>query len=528
MTRSVRASSLEVQRVRGTNDFVPPDEARLRRLADSLRGVFELYGYRGIATPVLENLDLFLRKSGEEVAARMYAFTHWNRELCLRPEHTASVMRAYVNHLQDRPLPVRLTYTGPAFRYEKPQRGRYRQYTEVGVECIGGAGPAADAEILRLATRGLEAAGLRQYRLIVGHLGVVLQLLRQLGIDEHAQALILGSMEPLARRRTDREAIVGRIMSLVGVGTVASDNGQLADEDEESLSLPSLLREFGTEGAARVTADLLERANLSLEAGTRTPEEIVERLLAKASRSDRTGQVEAAVAFILRLNELVGSPDSALPALAELLREHDLDTAPLREIEAALELYAAHGGRTSDVTVDLSLGRGLRYYTGLVFEIYHDGASGSLQVCGGGRYDELVRLLGGRDATPACGFSIGLERLDLALGQAGRPADAAAVDLLVGPLEAGDLPSAAELAERLRDAGLSVELDVRLRGAKGNLRHADRVGIPLVVLVGERERTRGEVVLRRMAERREEVVPLAELVGVAHRACTEVGRRGTA
>src|SRR6266487_4115177 len=182
--------SLEIRPVRGTNDFVPPDEARLRRLADTLRGGFELYGYRGIETPVIENLDLFLRKSGEEIAARMYTFTHWNRQLCLRPEHTASVMRAYVNHLQDRPLPLRVHYAGPTFRYEKPQRGRYRQFTQVGVECIGGAGPAADAEILQLACGSLSALGLTGHRLVVGHLGAVLQLLSQLGLTAHAQSLI--------------------------------------------------------------------------------------------------------------------------------------------------------------------------------------------------------------------------------------------------------------------------------------------------------------------------------------------------
>src|SRR5919201_2920699 len=169
--------SLEIQRVRGTNDFVPPDEARLRRLAETLRDVFELYGYQGIETPIIENLDLFLRKSGEEIVARMYAFTHWNRQLCLRPEYTASVMRAYVNHLQDRPLPLRLSYAGPTFRYEKPQRGRYRQFTEVGGELLGAAGPAADAEVLQVACGALESVGVRGYRLTVGHLGVALQML---------------------------------------------------------------------------------------------------------------------------------------------------------------------------------------------------------------------------------------------------------------------------------------------------------------------------------------------------------------
>lgn len=528
---------LEIQRVRGTNDFVPPDEARLRRLADMLRGVFELYGYQGIETPIIENLDLFLRKSGEEIAARMYAFTHWNRQLCLRPEYTASVMRAYVNHLQDRPLPLRLSYAGPTFRYEKPQRGRYRQFTEVGVECIGGAGPAADAEVLQLAARALERVGVQRYRLVVGHLGIVLQLLRQLGIDEHGQALILANMEPLARQRVDREAIVARILSLVARAPAEEEAEQLS-ADEDGRSLPGLLREFGPEGAARVTADLLRRASLSLEAGTRTPEEIVERLLAKASRTDPTAQVRAAADFIVRLNELAGPPESALPALAELLSEYKLDPAPLQEVAQALELFvgarpgskvqqpalSSPKGQAADVQIDLSLGRGLRYYTGLVFEVYQDGPDGPLQLCGGGRYDDLVRALGGRESVPACGFSFGLERLDLALGSPSDDGCVGGAELLMAPLEQADLPSAAQLSEMLRDAGLRVELDVKLRGAKASLRHADRVGIPLVAILGQRERESGQVVLRRMASRQESAVSVDELASAVREALAASGR----
>jgi histidyl-tRNA synthetase len=521
---------LEIQRVRGTNDFVPPDEARLRATAHRLRAVFALYGYQGIETPVIENLDLFLRKSGEEIAARMYTFTHWNRELCLRPEYTASVMRAYVNHLQDRPLPLRLSYDGPTFRYEKPQRGRYRQFTEIGIECIGGPGAAADAEVLRIALRGLEEVRLTSFRLVVGHLGVVLQLLRQLGVDEHAQSLILGSMEPLARRGADRESVVGRILSLIGSaptteGELAEDAPAHSTEDEDD-SLPGLLREFGPTGAAQITADLLQRANLSLEAGTRTPAEIVERLLAKASRADPSEQVRVAAAFLSRLSELAGPPSVALPAVGELLREHGLDPAPLQEVEEALALLEAHGGSIDTVSVDLSLGRGLRYYTGLVFEIYADTPGGPLQVCGGGRYDELIRALGGREQVPAVGFSYGLERIDLALGQEPvAPAEAGA-DVLVAPLGGEDLPAAAALAESLRDRGLRAELGLRPRGPKSALRHADRAGIPVVVMLGAREREQGVALLRQMAERAERAVALEavpEAVEEALRAGAGVG-----
>src|SRR6185295_12711366 len=136
--------SFEIRSVRGMNDVIPPVRALQQAVQDRFEAIFARYGYEVIDTPVLESTDLFLRKSGEEIAARMYSFTHWNRNLCLRPEFTASVIRAYVSQLQDRPLPVRLQYAGATFRYEKPQRGRNRQFTEVGVECIGAGGPAAD------------------------------------------------------------------------------------------------------------------------------------------------------------------------------------------------------------------------------------------------------------------------------------------------------------------------------------------------------------------------------------------------
>src|SRR5437016_14575491 len=100
--------AVPIQRVRGTTDVLPPDEARLRRLEARLRDGFERFGYQGIQTPILESLELFLRKSGDEIVARMYSFSHWNRRLCRRPELTASVMRAFVDDLQSHSLPRRL------------------------------------------------------------------------------------------------------------------------------------------------------------------------------------------------------------------------------------------------------------------------------------------------------------------------------------------------------------------------------------------------------------------------------------
>jgi len=506
----------ELSRVRGTVDFLPPDAALLRSLEQAMHAVLALYAYAPIATPVLETTDLFLRKSGEEIATRMYSFMHWNRRLCLRPEFTASVIRAYLQHLQDRPLPLRLAYSGPTFRYEKPQRGRYRQFTEVGGELIGAAGPAADAEVLAVACGALESVGVRDYRLTVGHLGVALELLGQLGIDERGQALIVGQLEPLARKQADPDAVVERIALLLGAAAAEGD-----DEAPDG-ALGELLARVGPETAERLATELLAHASLPLEGSVRSPAEIVQRLLAKAARPDPTPQVRTAIEFLQQLHGLAGPPAAALARLDALLRAYRLDPAPLEEIEAALSLFAAYGARPGEVVVDLSLARGLRYYTGLVFEIYDDGPDGRLQLCGGGRYDDLVRALGGRDAVPACGFSIGLERAKLALDRHGAvPPPARPVQVLVVPVEAADRAAAVAAAQALRAHGLRVELDLRGRGPRVALRHAAREDVPLAVLVGEQERAAGSAVLRRLEAGEQATVSLDELPAAALRALAD-------
>jgi histidyl-tRNA synthetase len=167
-------------------------------------------------------------------------------------------------------------------------------------------------------------------------------------------------------------------------------------------------------------------------------------------------------------------------------------------------LLQAYGPLSADaeIEVDLSLARGLRYYTGLVFEIYVDSDEGPLQLCGGGRYDDLARALGAREAVAACGFMYGLERVDLALGAADvrRPPS-----ILVVAVEATDHPQALAIATDLRSSipRVVVEQDLRLRGVKSALRYADRSGVDLVVIVGERERADNSAVLRNMRTREE-------------------------
>jgi len=503
-----------IQRVRGTNDVLPPADARYRQLEAGLRRTFEQFGYQGIQTPILEPLELFLRKSGDEIVARMYSFSHWNRRLCLRPELTASIMRAFVDDLQGHGLPLRLHYAGPSFRYERPSRGRSRQFTQVGIELIGGSGPAADAEVLHLACAGLESVGVKHYRLVIGHLGAALQLLAQLGMSDHAQGLVLDQMEPIARGRVEPEAAVARVVDLLG-GHTGSANGLAS---ERTPDLPSALASLPPEQATAIAADILGRASLPIEGGARQPGQIIQRLLSKAQRPDPTDQVRAAFAFVAELHAAAGAPDRLEHVVRPLLEARGLRTDPIDEVSAALDLLQAYGRLSADaeIEVDLSLARGLRYYTGLVFEIYVDADDGPLQLCGGGRYDDLARGFGARETVPACGFSYGLERVDLALGPAEvtRPPR-----VLVVGVTGADHPTALSVARELRSLGqLAVEQDLRLRGVKAALRYADRARIDLVVIVGERERAEDGVILRNMHTRDESRLARAELLSAVESA----------
>jgi histidyl-tRNA synthetase len=218
-----------------------------------------------------------------------------------------------------------------------------------------------------------------------------------------------------------------------------------------------------------------------------------------------------------RIRTRRGPPDRLESQLRPVLEKRGLSTGPVDEVSAALDLLQAYGPLSSEaeIEVDLSLARGLRYYTGLVFEIYVDADDGPLQVCGGGRYDDLVRALGGREAVPACGFSYGLERVDLALGPTSptRPPR-----ILVVGVDSSDHREALIVARELRGIQPIVEQDVRLRGVKSALRYADRAGFDLVVIIGQRERDQANVVLRDMRSRNETTVRRVDLLDVVREA----------
>ena len=182
---------MKISRPRGTRDFLP-ENTRLRRFVENrMRDVVSRWGYHEVITPTFENLELFTLKSGEGVTGEIYNFSDkGDRELALRPELTAPVMRMYVNEMQATPRPLKLFYFENCFRYERPQKGRFREFWQFGVETIGSSRPEADAEVIALAEEIIESVGIKG-DLRVGHLGIIRHILKELEAEQQTKIMRL-------------------------------------------------------------------------------------------------------------------------------------------------------------------------------------------------------------------------------------------------------------------------------------------------------------------------------------------------
>jgi len=182
--------------VRGMRDFLPEEAKIMRFIEEKARETAKLYGYREIITPVVESYELVAAKAGEEVRARMYAFEDLGgRKVALRPEFTASVARLVATTMRNEPKPLRLFCIGSLYRYDEPQKGRFREFWQSNFELMGSEKPEADAEVLLLTNTLMKAVGLRNYAFKVGHVGVLRGILSQEGIEEDTQNRIMQLMD---------------------------------------------------------------------------------------------------------------------------------------------------------------------------------------------------------------------------------------------------------------------------------------------------------------------------------------------
>ena len=185
-----------IQRPRGTRDFLPDDMEKRRYYEGKLRDVAKTFGFREVATPMFEESELFILRSGPNVLGELYAFKDkGDREIALRPEMTAPVVRMFVNEMSNDPKPIKVFYFGQCFRYERPQSGRYREFFQFGAELIGNANPESDAEVIGMASAMIKALGLKDYKLRIGHIGVLRQRITDIGVPKERMAEVLQKLD---------------------------------------------------------------------------------------------------------------------------------------------------------------------------------------------------------------------------------------------------------------------------------------------------------------------------------------------
>lgn len=185
-----------IQCPRGTRDFLPDEMERRRFFENRLRNTARMHGFRETETPIFEDAELFILRSGPNVLKELYAFEDkGGRQIALRPEMTAPAVRMFVNGMSNDPKPIKIFYFGQCFRYERPQSGRYREFFQFGAEIIGGATPETDAEAIAAASDMIKAIGVKDYRLRIGHIGVLRQRIADAGVPKERTAEVLQKLD---------------------------------------------------------------------------------------------------------------------------------------------------------------------------------------------------------------------------------------------------------------------------------------------------------------------------------------------
>jgi histidyl-tRNA synthetase len=416
----------KIPSVKGTRDVLPIDTYRksddpwvrsghFHLVEGAARELFPLYGYREARTPILERTELFARGIGEVtdiVSKEMYTFDDHGAMVSMRPEGTASLVRAYVEHaIQAAEPETKWWYLGPMFRRERQQRGRYRQFTQVGVEALGSAGPRIDAEQIEMLHRWLTGLGV-PFEMHLNSLG-----------DQECRPAYRAALQNYLRSRA---------------------------------------------------ADLCE------DCRKRTETNPIRVLDCKNPKCQEVAAAAPQLELCAPCAEHFGGVRATLDALQV------------------------------PYVVDKKLVRGLDYYTRTTFEaIATSGLGSQSTVAGGGRYDGLVRELGGGDV-PGVGFAAGIERLALLVAAAGRER-AGRPAVFLAPLGKDEELRADALAQALRAAGIGAEVSFRRSSPGNQMKRADALGARFALVLGDSELKSGRAKLKELATGAQHEVDLTKL-----------------
>lgn len=472
------------QRLSGMIDLGSKEYALLTGLQSALQNTLNLHGYATVDTPLIELTELFLRKSGGELASRMYSFIDpGGRSVSLRPEFTAPVIRSFINSSAQHTLPVRWQYAGPVFRFDSSESSGRRQFTQLGAELIGASGSYADAEIIALAcqtvTSSPATSSITNLKLVISDVNAMYQLLSQFKLSERAVIYLLNNFGNL-KGSTNGVAELKEQAKLLG----------LFQSDAQNKDLDALVHNNTADDRSPLTRTLLGSTVIQ-QIGVRTPEEVVDRLLRKIRGADSEKDFTRALVFARSLANLKGDPVIIFEEVRELSKQFQLDCSPLISLEQTLQILSLYPLRNVKVTLDLGLTRGIAYYTGIVFEILHDA---DRPTGGGGRYDSLIKALGNEDNVAALGFAYTLEhilRISEPTNHTFTPAQIIN-PILVIPEVQDAFQYALELAQSLRNDGKPVEISSMFESLKTQIESALQRGIKSCIVVDENGKCRNQ------------------------------------
>ena len=387
----------------GRINMVDIEAAELARRDGLVRGLAELFarrGYEPVDTPLLEETELFIRKSGGDLSSRLYSFREpGGYDVSLRPEFTAQVLRlAAMRRLAA--LPARFQYAGPVFRYpaqDDEDRLDSGQFWQCGAEIVGPQSAAADGEIIAMAMEGLSFAGAPDPAVTVGHVGMMWDVLKPFGLSDRVNLFLVNSIGKLSSG-TD------------GAQDVRAESVRIGLLNEAAARMRHSISTNGRDQALTlVTAVLGETSNPSnsFTGGSRTREEIAERLARKLTQADDPVRFGEALDVLGVLAGLKGRPDDVYARAENVLRSVGQTASPLQRLSEVIECVLAEGVAESDLQVNLGLTRDIAYYTGMVFDVM----AGGQTVGGGGRYDGLTRALGADEDVPSLGFAFNVNAL---------------------------------------------------------------------------------------------------------------------
>jgi len=367
---------------------------RITQLSQQLNNHMRLYGYKSVDLPIIEPADLFLIKAGDQIVNKLFTFERHGQQLALRPEFTAAAAYHYMTEYGDKRPVVRWQFSGYVFEDDSSDFVQNHQHFSIGAELIGMEGPIADAEIIGMAAQGLTGQNIPNWQLTLGHVGLIRQALVQFKLDIRTEHYLLSHLQALKDPDLGKSFVLEQVdQFLLGRAPTRIPSSDLTMETD-------VFPEANTQQMIDIMLDTTQRGAIM---GGRTRQDIARRLLQKHRRTTERHQIAAAIDTLIQWGEIAATPEAAFSAISHLIPSEDtFSKKMLTEWTNTVRLLGASGVAINQIRIQPDLARFWDYYTGIVFEIR---TSDGTHLGGGGRYDELSKLLGNKQNVPAVGFA---------------------------------------------------------------------------------------------------------------------------